>query len=84
MTFRFHVITDCLAGCLISVPLTVLLLLKFESTFIASLPIITIPAFSCWLGGIRRRDSLMIVAVLGLAGSLVGTAITSKITTAVS
>ena len=72
LTFRFHVVTDCLAGCLISVLLSIFLMLKFDSTAVGLIPMIIVPPLSVWLGGVRRRDSLLLIAVLGLVGWFAG------------
>ena len=74
MGYRFNVITDCLAGCLISALLSILLMLEFDSVFLAFLPMITIPPLSCWLGGLRNRNSLVAIAIFGSIGWFAGTA----------
>ena len=77
MAFRFHVVTDCLAGCLISALLSVWLMIKFDSTVVGLIPMIIIPPLSVWFGGVRRRDSLLLIAVLGLVGWFVGASMSS-------
>ena len=72
MAFRFHVVTDCLGGCAISILLSILLALKFDSAVVGLMPMLIIPPLGCWLGGVRRRDSLLMIAVFGLVGWFVG------------
>ena len=79
MAIRINVIVACLAGSVVSVLLAILLMLKLDSAFAAFLPTLLIPPLSCWLGGLRRRDTLLMIAIFGTIGWFAGTAFTQVV-----
>ena len=79
MANRINLIVACLAGCVISVLLAVLLMLKFDSTLLAFLPTICLPSLACWLGGLKRQNVLLMIAVFAAIGWFAGTAFTPAV-----
>ena len=79
MAFRFDMIAAGLSGSVVSVLLAVLLMLKFDSAFVAMVPTILIPPLACWAAGLRHRSTLVMIAVYATIGWFAGAGLTSSV-----